>query len=191
MSKKSDKKIIEEVLNGNTNEFAHLIERYQEKVLRYTYHHIGPYDDAEDAAQDIFVAVLESLHKFRGESEFSTWLYSITANYCKNYKKKRYLKDISLVKTGDSSENNDEYIIHDERQNTEEQVILDESLSIVKEEIVKLSDQYKEVLILRDIEGLSYEEIAASLEISLSNVKVRIHRGREMLMRRLSKRGIL
>jgi RNA polymerase sigma-70 factor, ECF subfamily len=188
MTNKSDSKIIEEFLGGNEQAFAHLIERYQEKVFRYAYASLGDYDDAEDVVQEVFIIVMESLHKFRGESKFSTWLYSVTANHCKNKKKKRRrFQNISLVRSKEEGE----IAIPDKRQNVEKNAILDDSLQIVKDEISQLPGDYKEVLILRDIEELTYDEIASTLNITLSNVKVRIHRGREMLKRRLSHRGLL
>ncbi len=189
MSKRSDDQIIKDVVNGNTEAFSDIIKRYHQKVLRYTCSHLNNFEEAEDAAQEIFLAALESLKKFRGESQFSTWLYSITANYCKNNKRQKRHKSISLVKA--TNDGHEEILIHDERQNTESDIINNESLSIIKEEILELTEQYKNILILRDIEGLSYDEISKIIGISLPNVKVRIHRGREMLMRRLSKRGII
>jgi RNA polymerase sigma-70 factor (ECF subfamily) len=81
--------------------------------------------------------------------------------------------------------------ITDERQNHEEEIINRDSLRIIKEELFQLPDDYKEILILRDIEGMPYSDIARIVGINLSNVKVRIHRGRELLKKRLHMRGLL
>ena len=79
----------------------------------------------------------------------------------------------------------------DEREDPENRTVMNDSLRIVKEEINSLPDDYREILILRDIDGLSYNEISEILKINLSNVKVRIHRGRELLKNRLSSRGLV
>jgi RNA polymerase sigma-70 factor (ECF subfamily) len=111
-------------------------------------------------------------------------------NYCKNYQKKssRYSTVPINITKGD-----DEFDLQlpDERENPEDEVITNDSLRIVKEEINKLPEDYKEILLMRDIEGLSYNEIAEILDIKLSNVKVRIHRGREFLKNRLFARGLI
>ena len=137
--------------------------------------------------QDIFLITMESLNTFRKESQFSTWLFSIAANYCKNYKRKKKHKTFSINTAVDETD----IQIPDIRQNHEEFVITKEALQIMLEEIYKLPDDYRDILVLRDIEGQSYTTIAQILHLSLANVKVRIHRGREMLKSRLQQRGLL
>ncbi len=134
--------------------------------------------------------VMEALHSFRRESKFSTWLYSIMVNYCKNYRKKQNRVNLVSINVSRGDEEYD-LQIPDERQNPEEHIIMEDSLDIVQEEISKLPDDYRDILILRDIEGLSYNDISEILEIKLSNVKVRIHRGRELLKNRLYARGLI
>jgi len=190
MSNSDDIKIIDRVLSGDVEAFSHLIEKYQNMIFRYAYSKFNNYDEALDITQEIFIMAIEALSSFRRESKFSTWLYSIMVNYCKNYKKKnsRYSVVPLNVTRGD-----DEYDLQlpDDRENPEEQVITDDSLRIVKEEINNLPDDYKDILILRDIDGLSYNEIVDVLNIKISNVKVRIHRGRELLKNRLYARGLI
>ena len=151
---------------------------------------VGSYEESLDVTQEVFVQVLESLSTFRGESKFSTWLYSVTANYCRNYRRKmRRVNTEPLVRTVDGKER--EMVLIDGRENVEDRVITDEMISIMLEEIAKLPDDYREILHLRDVEGFTYDEISEQLGIALSNVKVRIHRGREMLKKRLERRGLL
>lgn len=190
MSEKSDDmQIIERVINGDTEAFSVIIRRYSDQVFRYVRAKFENNDEVMDITQDIFMMVFESLGSFRGDSKFSTWLFSITANYCKNYRKKmNRARTISIEK---SEEESGEFQIADERENTEKTVIDRESLRIVKEELYRLPEDYREILILRDIEGMPYNEIAGILGISLSNVKVRIHRGREQLKERLQEKGLL
>ncbi len=185
-----DIKIIDRVLEGDVESFSSIIEKYQNMIFRYVYSKFHNYDEALDITQEIFIMAIEALHSFRRESKFSTWLYSIMVNYCKNYQKKnrRYnLVSINLVKGEDEFD----LQLPDERENPENEVITNDSLRIVREEIEKLPGDYREILLMRDIEGLSYNEIADILDIKLSNVKVRIHRGREFLKNRLYARGLI
>jgi RNA polymerase sigma-70 factor, ECF subfamily len=190
MSDVHDIQVLDRVLAGDTEAFAGIIEKYQSMVYRYAYSRVHNRDEASDITQEIFMMVLESLSTFRRESKFSTWFYSIMVNYCRNYRKKavRY-SALSLAR----GEGEDEFEIQiaDERQNPEAEVITNDSLRIVKEELYALPDDYREILILRDIEGMAYNEIEKVLGINLSNVKVRIHRGRELLKKRLGARGVL
>jgi len=190
MSNEEDIKIIERVLVGETFVYSRIIEKYSNMVFKYVYSQFNNLDEAEDVTQDVFIVVMEALGSFRQESKFSTWMYSVMVNYCKNYlKKSRKINSVSLnlVKNGDEFE----IPIPDERQNPEEEVIRNESLQIVKEEIDKLPEKYRSILMLRDIQGASYNEISDIVGINLSNVKVRIHRGRELLKNRLYGRGLV
>jgi len=190
MSNNEDIMMIDRVLQGDMESYTGIIEKYQERTFRYVFHKFNNYDEAKDITQEIFIMALEALHTFRRESKFSTWFYSIMVNYCKNYKKKsRRFNLFSLNVT----RGEDEYEIQlpDDRENPETRAVMDDSLRIVKEEINGLPDDYRDILILREIDGLSYNEISDVLKINLSNVKVRIHRGRELLKNRLTARGLL
>jgi len=190
MSDKSDIEIVDRVLAGDIEAFSEIIRKYHNKVFRYAYSRVYNYDESLDITQDIFLMTMEALKSFRRESKFSTWLFSIMVNYCKNYRKKaERFPMVALSRSNGDGEF--EIPITDERQNHEQEIVDRDSLRIVKEELYQLPDDYKEILILRDIEGLSYNEIARITGINLSNVKVRIHRGREMLKKRLTERGLL
>ncbi len=189
-SDSEDIQIIDKVLSGDVDAFSGIIEKYKDKTLNYVYSQVKDYDEALDITQEIFIMTIEALRSFRRESKFSTWFYSIMVNYCKNYRKKNSRYNLVSI---NSSRGDDEYDLQlpDERENPEQEVILNDSLRIVREEIGTLPDDYREILVLRDIEGLSYNEISEILGISLSNVKVRIHRGREFLKNRLLARGLI
>lgn len=190
MTDSNDLEIIDRVLAGDIQAFSAIIEKYQNMVFRYVYSQFNNYDEAMDITQEIFIMVIEALPGFRKESKFSTWLYSIMVNYCKNQRKKqsRYSTvPLNIVR----DDNEYDIQIPDERENPEEQVIRDESLRIIKEEIQLLPDDYREILVMRDVQGMSYNDISDILDIGLSNVKVRIHRGRELLKNRLHERGLV
>ena len=190
MSEIEDLKIIQRVIDGDMEAFSVIIRKYQKMVFKYAHSQFNNEDDAKDVTQEIFITAMEALKGFRGESKFSTWFYSIMVNYCKNHKKKSAKQfTASLFATKESEEY--EIQIPDHRVNPEKDVVDSDTLAIIKEEIHKLPDDYRKVLVLRDIDGLSYNEISDVLGINLSNVKVRIYRGRELLKNRLSNRGLI
>lgn len=189
-SDSDDIQVIDEVLAGDINAFSRIIEKYQKKTFNYVYSQVKDYDESMDITQEIFIMTMEALRSFRRESKFSTWFYSIIVNYCKNYRKKNSRYNTIPISSSRGDEEFDLQIA-DEREHPEEDVITQDSLRIVKEEIGNLPEDYREILVLRDIQGLSYNEIAEMLHISLSNVKVRIHRGREFLKNRLLARGLI
>lgn len=190
MSELKEEEIILRIKDGETDLLNILIKKYQDRVFRYTYSNLGNYDDALEATQDIFVSVFRSIGNFRGESKFSTWLYSITSNYCKNFRRKRGKVSLVSIFKGDDNQLQ-EMPIEDERENLEKKFELSNDMEIAAEELSKMPQGYKEIIFLREIEGYSYEEISEALSLSLSNVKVRIHRGRAMLKQRLSDRGVV
>lgn len=190
MSDLTDIEIVRKVVGGDTEAFSEIVRRYQDRVFRFVYNQVGSYDEALDASQDVFVQVLESLSSFRGESKFSTWLYSVTSNYCKNHRRKRFRTRSISISRG-TAEEEYEIPLHDERECIEEKVLLNEMVEAVREEMSRLPEDYRDILQLRDVEGLPYEEIAKATGITLSNVKVRIHRGREMLKKKMAERGLL
>ncbi len=190
MSDSTDIDVINRILKGDTEAYSEIVKKYQDRVFRYVSYRMNNYEVALDITQDIFLVVYESLASFRREAAFSTWMYSIMINYCRNYRKKEErMNQVSLNRLVGEEEY--EMQLPDERQTPEQDVINRDSLRIVTEELYQMQDDYKEIIILRDIEGLSYNEIAKTLGISLANVKVRIHRGREALKNRLQKRGLL
>lgn len=190
MSDINDLEIVDRVLAGDNEAFSGIIQDYQNRIFRYVYSKVYDYDEALDMTQEIFVMTMESLKSFRRESKFSTWLYSIMVNYCKNYRKKRERYAVIPITRGDGAEEF-ELQIPDDREDPARDIIDGDSLRIVKEELFNLPDDYREILILRDIEGLSYNDIVRVLGINLSSVKVRIHRGRAMLKKRLAERGFV
>jgi RNA polymerase sigma-70 factor, ECF subfamily len=190
MSDIDDLVVLDRVLGGDIEAFSEIIKKYQNRVFRFAYSRVNNYDEALDITQEIFLMTMESLRSFRRESKFSTWLFSIMVNYCKNYRKKAERYHIVPMSRPEGGEEIDMQI-SDDRQNVEREVIDGDSLRILKEELYALPEDYRDILVLRDIDGMSYNEIANIVGINLSNVKVRIHRGREMLKKRLDERGLL
>jgi RNA polymerase sigma-70 factor (ECF subfamily) len=181
-------KDIESVLacqKGDTEAFDILVERHQKKMLNIAYRMMGDYDEACDVTQEAFLAAYKSIKKFKGEAKFSTWLYRIVINYSKNRLKQIRSIDkrevVSIDDAGEikaegewcqSSQNDANPDVQMERREREVQV---------QKCITSLDEEYREILVLRDIQGLSYEEIKDILKIPEGTVKSRLSRARNAL----------
>lgn len=170
---------------GDTEAFDILVERHQKKMLNIAYRMTGNYDEACDVTQEAFVAAYKSIRKFKAGSKFSTWLYRIVINYSKNRLKQLRgrarresfsLDDSTQIKgaaiSGQSSANESDPGARMERQEREAQV---------QQCINTLDEEYRDVLVLRDIQGFSYEEIKAILNLPDGTVKSRLSRARNAL----------
>lgn len=173
--------LIERIKKGDINSFELLIADYQVYAYNVAYRMIGNEEDAKDITQEALIKVYKSIHKFKGTSSFSTWLYRIVMNTCKDELKKRKEVMISLDKEIETSEGRMTVEIGDERHNPAEVMERKEISHVVQEAIGELPDANRMVIVLRDIQGLSYEEISEVVKEPIGTVKSRISRGRSML----------
>lgn len=169
--------------------FARLIAAYERKVYGLAYRLMGNEEDAKDLAQEAFLRAFTSLERFRGDSTFSTWLYRIVVNVCidemrkRNRERTRSLSekvhvDETEPASGASLKERD---VADSSPGPAEQLESKELSDVVRKAIAELSEHYRTAIILRDIEGFSYEEIAAITGCSLGTVKSRLNRARNAL----------
>ncbi len=169
----SDSELIHQINNGNEKAFTELIERYQNKVYNTAYRILGNHEDALDLAQESFIRIYKNLNKFQGKSSFSTWLFRITTNLCRDELRKRKRK---LVIQEENFSN-----IYQEEENPEKISLSRELNSLIQEKIDSLVPEQKVVFTLREFQGLSYQEIADILEVSMGTVKSRLSRARQAL----------
>ncbi|MDD5455234.1 MAG: sigma-70 family RNA polymerase sigma factor [Candidatus Ratteibacteria bacterium] len=175
---------------GDKNAFDKLILGYMNKVFNLCYRFLGNYEEANDSAQETFIKVYRSLNKFQSQSSFSTWLYRIAVNTCKNRLKSAEYKSSRETIRIDEPKNLDDgktYSVEIADQSLSPVAFLDrkESSAIIQSAIDSLSQEHKEVVVLRDIEGLSYEQIASITGDNLGTVKSKLARAREKLARKL------
>ena len=167
---------------GDVKAFETLIESYQKKVYNIALKMMGNPEDANDLAQESFIRVFKSIDKFKEQSSFSTWIYRITTNICLDELRKR--KNKKTFSIDEDIKYNDIEIprqIQDEGPLPEDILESKETSQIVRKAINCLSDQHKTVLVLRDIEGFSYEEICKITNCPEGTVKSRINRARSAL----------
>ena len=168
-----DGDLVERILGGDELAFSELVLKYRNRVMGVAARMLGNRVEAEDLAQDVFVKVYYSLKSFKGEALFSTWLYRITANSCLNHRRRRKLEaEIGEARDGRES------LLADAGSNPQALLEEREVKALLEKAIDALPPEQRIVLILRDIEGLSYEAIADSLELELGTVRSRLHRAR-------------
>jgi RNA polymerase sigma-70 factor (ECF subfamily) len=190
---KEESRFIARLASRDERAFNELVMLYQERVFRILLRMLGRRDEAEDMAQEVFVQVFKAVGTFRGDSKLSTWIYRIAVNLCKN--RVKYLKRRR-------SEVQDEYEALAERSPLTagggvtsgdiarpDQMVEGLQLErVVQECIVELEPDFREVLILRDVEDLSYEELCEVTGLPDGTVKSRLHRARGMLKQAVERR---
>jgi RNA polymerase sigma-70 factor (ECF subfamily) len=176
-----DSDLIERYLAGSEEAFNRLVTRHQRRAVNLAYRFLGNYEDACDIAQDAFVRLYRSLRRFKGDCSFRTWLYKIILNLCRNkYRWKKRRGEFAKVSVdhpgGDNNETPME--IPDASLSVERQIRRKEMRSRIEESLSRLPGDYREILVLRHMEGLSYSDICGLLGCAEGTVKSRLHRAR-------------
>ncbi len=180
--------IIRQVQKGDVNAFEELVTRHEKLVYSIAYRLLGNEEDAQDASQEAFTKAFISIGSFRGESKFSVWLYRLTNNVCVDMLRKRNSGQMSLsMEDGEGEES--QFDIADERFEPDRALEKKELRREIDKALAALPDNYRQVLVLREIGGQSYEEIADSLGLDIGTVKSRIFRARKKLCAFLSSDG--
>lgn len=177
----AEKKLIKEAVRGDQKAFAKLISPYREKLYHKAFSMAGNHDDAMDILQEAIISSFQSLSGFQNRSAFYTWIFSILVNAGRNYLKKRNRSPGSI-------EDHESFISDDRLHFTENLELSEESKSLMKY-IQSLEDKYKEIILLRYYDELSYEQIAEHLGIHIGTVKSRLSQAKELLRRSLYTEG--
>ncbi len=185
----AEAEFIERLRNGDPEAFDNLITRYSSDIYAVLFRITENAEDAADLTQETFLSALKAIRTFRGESELKTWLFRIAVNHSRNrfrwWKRRKKDSTVSLdAPIGDSNSTISETIAGSEAS-AEDTVLRHEREDAIRKALLELPEIYREAIVLCDIEGLSYEEIAAALEINIGTVKSRIARGRDELRKKL------
>jgi RNA polymerase sigma-70 factor (ECF subfamily) len=182
----SDLSLVQRVQRGDKGAFDVLVLKYQHKVVKLVMRYVRNPAEAEDIAQDAFIKAYRALPQFRGDSAFYTWLYRIAINTAKNavVARDRNPVDFDL----DMTNNDESYEMQGRLKDSdtpEALVLTDEIRTTVNAAIANLPDDLRTAIVLRELEGLSYEEIAATMDCPVGTVRSRIFRAREAIDSRL------
>ncbi|MFQ5751906.1 MAG: RNA polymerase sigma factor [bacterium] len=179
----SDEELIERFQRGDVYAFDLIVKRYKDQLLNFIYRFVGSQEEAEDIVQETFLRVYRKRKAYKRIAKFSTWIYTIAGNLARTELRRR--KRRKLFSVTDMGYEDRDYEISDEGYNPESHVdgVIQEE--IIQREIDKLSPKFREVIILRDVQELSYEEISTIIKVPIGTVKSRVNRGRLKLQNRL------
>jgi len=181
LQERSDEDLMEYFQAGYEEGFNLLVERYKDRLHNFLYRYTHDHQDCEDLVQETFLRVYRSRHSYERIARFSTWMYTIALNLAKSlYKKKKRMTTVTIHKDPDDPE--------DRPLELEDSTILQDSslhekmcINRLEKALMQLNEDFREVVVLRDIQQLSYEEIAELTDIPMGTVKSRINRGRAEL----------
>ena len=182
--KLSDEQLIFQFQEGNHDAYVEIVNRYKDRLTNFIFRYIGSYDECDDIVQDTFIKVYVSKHLYKEIAKFSTWIYTIAINLAKTkvIKKNRY-KILSLSSAyGDEDKDFD---IPDDAYSPEMDADSKYQDAYIQKAMNSIPENYRKLVILRDVEDFSYEEIAQMTGLPMGTVKSRINRGREKLQKLL------
>lgn len=170
---------------GDHAAFSQIVQEYQHKVFSYALRHCRNQADAEDIAQEVFLQVYKALPRFRGDASLSSWIFRITSNLCIDYarRKKKNAQPLS-----DFDEETLAFLLDkpDDAPTPDEALLLKEEREALVRGLACLTQQHREILLMREMDGLTYEEIASVCQLPLGTVRSRLARARLALRRALA-----
>lgn len=182
----TDEDLMDYCVQGSEAAFADLVRRYKSRIVNLIYRFIRDHQRAEDLAQEVFVRVFLHRERYRKSGKFSTWIFTIAVNLAKNeIRRKVRLKNVLSLEGLQEVAGSSGFFLKDKKPDPDRDLERDQLSDIVTKAIEKLPQRYRMALVLRDIEGLSYEEIGDILQIPGGTVRSRINRARLMLKEKL------
>lgn len=175
-----ERKIIQLCLEGDSEQYVLLVDKYKAMAYNIAYRIVGDADIAKDMAQESFISAYASLERFQYGSKFSSWLYRIVVNKCKDHLR----AERDTVQVDEISD-----IVPSKERTPEQTVSSRQTGDVIQQALNSLPEEYRDVIVLKHIEELDYREISDILGVSVNALKVRAHRGREMLRELLEKMG--
>jgi RNA polymerase sigma-70 factor (ECF subfamily) len=180
---------LERARQGDADAFAELVERYSSRIYGACFGFLGNRQDAEDCVQDTFIKAWRALGDYNFLASFYTWLYRIAVNTCLDYRRRNQRVHVYSLDEALDTEDSQVFLqVADEAPLPDELAESAELRRLIREEIDRLPPQMRSILVLRDLQDVTYHDLAQILEISEGTVKSRLSRARQMLMKRVARR---
>lgn len=173
---KPEEDLIQEALQGNGHSYGELVERFQARLFNSMLQIVGSHDEAEDVVQDSFVQAYLKLDSFQGNSKFFTWLYRIAFNNALS-RRRRKRNDMSLEQSRELTGSDPQ----DKLEAPDEPLLRQERVSLIHQALELLTEEHRGILVLREMDGMAYEDIAEILSINIGTVRSRLSRARNQL----------
>lgn len=178
----NEKLWIQEAAEGNMESFEKLIQVYEKRIYNICLRLLKDQEEAYDAAQEVCIKVWKQLSQFKGESKLSTWIYRITTNTCIDWLRKQKKRENEVTLFVDEQEQEERLTdLADIWKDMSQKMAGDELKAVIWQGIQELKSDHRTVIVLRDVEGQSYDEMATSLGVSVGTVKSRLSRARQQL----------
>ncbi len=177
----TEKELLQRSREGHAESFEALISTHQQKVYNIALRMLTNEQDAFDASQEVFLKVYRNLDRFRENSSFSTWVYRIATNTCLDFLRKKKEKVISLDTQPEFENGESDLRLTDKTADTEEIILRKERQKILMDAIESLPPEHRKIIVLRDLQELSYQEIAEIIDANIGTVKSKISRARGAL----------
>jgi len=184
----SDEELVSRAMSGDTESFNQLVKRWDRPIYALAYRTLGREEDARDVTQDTFLRAFRSLSGFRGQAKFSSWLYRIALNLCRDWMRRE--RRAPIVPTPEGVDVIELASEQGPVESIEELVARRDLGAIVKRALATLSEEQRTTIILKEYQGLTFQEIAELQGCPLSTVKTRLYQGLTVLRRELDKQGV-
>lgn len=177
----SDEDVMEQLQAGVVQAFDIIVQRYKDRLHNFLFRYTHNHEDCEDLVQETFLRVYRSRHSYERIAKLSTWMYTIALNLAKSMYKKKQRMSLISIHADESDPDDREFEITDAVMLQDEELHLKFSMQELEKALMELNDDFREAIILRDIQQLTYEEIAEITGTAMGTVKSRINRGRQQL----------
>ena len=185
LRRETDERLVSFAQRGEYEAFEELVRRYRNDVYALAYHYVKNREEAWDLSQDVFIRAHHGLRRFRGEASFKTWLLRITANRCKDYFKKRRLDTVAFDEAIEATR------AADPLTEPGRSLEAEELGRAIDSAVAALPEKHRTAFMLREYEGLSYEQMAEVMKCSMGTVMSRLHHARKKLQRALLAMGVV
>ncbi len=187
--------LVRQAQEGSMEAVDELVRTYQTPIFNLAYRMVNQHEEAGDLTQEVFVKAYRAIRKFKGDSRFSTWLYALAINTCRSRRQRLrrigFFEAVSLDQRGDPEDGPTSREPADAGERPDEVAQKHETRDIVERAVAALPEEFREVMVMRDIQGLSYEEIARATGCSEGTVKSRLWRARSRVRDELRREGLI
>lgn len=177
----SDEDVMEQLQAGVVQAFDIIVQRYKDRLHNFLFRYTHNHEDCEDLVQETFLRVYRSRHSYERIAKLSTWMYTIALNLAKSMYKKKQRMSLISIHADESDPDDREFEITDSMMLQDDKLHIKFSMQELEKALMELNDDFREAIVLRDIQQLTYEEIAEITGSAMGTVKSRINRGRQQL----------